>query len=111
MNNSKRTLTQRLIDAHNHFSDKPFIWFPFYFLKPKPYQRIGLRRIFIMTFFFSSYGIFFLYLKYLIFRESFDGYLQATVFVPIGFFLWFKLVTSRLWNLRAEGLKRERQQV
>jgi lipopolysaccharide export LptBFGC system permease protein LptF len=94
---------EKFVHYHNQLSDKNFIWFPFMFLKPRPEQQITQGRIIKMTFCFSVYGCLALFIRQLLNQQvNYTSYL----YIPVAFFLWFELVTSRLWNIRARSLSR-----
>lgn len=97
---------QRIVQIHNTLSDKDLIWFPFIGLKPKPHQTIGIGRILLMSLCFGSYGFLVWLIKSLLFSEaSFSLDWIVYLYFVGGFFIWFRFVTSFMWNIRAKQLR------
>jgi hypothetical protein len=97
----------KIVDGHNHLSDKNYIWFPFVFLRPLPTERITMRRILVMTLCFSIYGFIFLAIRQWLNKEfELEDWLKKSGMIVIVFFVWFNLVTARLWNYRSDKLNK-----
>ena len=104
-------MKNRIIEFHNRLSDKTFVWFPFQFLRPAQDHLITQARIILMTLCFGIYGLLALTIRYFFLDELiWSRFLQGAAYVFFGFFVWFQLVTSRLWNIRAKQLMLKRDQ-
>jgi hypothetical protein len=104
-------MLDRIAEVHNNLSDKNLIWWPFLFLKPDPAEPIDLTRIFKMAVCFGLYGHIVFLIKTLIQNGdlSFSSLILGQLYWTGGFFCWFLLVTSFLWNKRARRLLGEQQ--
>ena len=81
-----------IVHHHGRVSDTAVVWFPFVFLRPKPYQPITVSRLLIMAVCFGIYA----WGAALIFGQTEWG---PELFLG-AFALWFSVVTRPLWNLR-----------
>ena len=101
------TNIKKLIDLHNNLSDKRIIWFPFLFLRPEPKTFITQKRILIMTLFFGSYaGLAYIVRSYFNDTLNLQLALKSLFYGNLAFFIWFQVVTSTLWNIRARELNK-----
>ena len=100
-----------IAEVHNKLSDKKLIWWPFLFLKPRPDEAIELPRIFKMALCFGTYGHVVFLIKSLIQGGPFiyRDLILGQLYWVVGFYCWFLLVTSLMWNKRARRLRGEQQ--
>lgn len=101
-------LKNKIEEWHNKASDLDVIWFPFTFLKPKPAQLIDIKRLLVMAPLFGLYFNAGNQLRRYLFSKPvlLENVLWDQLYWTIGFFVWFNLVTARLWNIRARRLSK-----
>ena len=98
----------RLTLVHGRLSDLRAVWFPFFFLKPKSkIERITSVRRFFMTVCFSWYGACFWPVKQLLFSQPVDQreWIIFSLKTFAFFAIWFRLVTTPLWNRRVRMIE------
>ncbi len=98
----------KLTIIHGKLSDLKAVWFPFLFLKPKSQtERITSVRRFLMTLCFSWYGSCFWPVKQILLSQPVNQ-TEWIIFSLkcFGFFaIWFRFVTTPLWNRRARMIE------
>ncbi len=96
----------KFVDFHNNLSDKKFIWFPFYSLKPRADEVLTHGRIVVMTLCFSAYALLVYVLKGILWGKlELESVVSVSWKAFVVFFFWFEIVTSSLWNIRARKLQ------
>jgi len=93
---------------HNWASETRFVWFPFKILRPKKKEKISSARRTLMAVCFGVYYSVFIIGKRILFgkKASIRFVVLAVFFTIIVFFLWFSLITTPLWNRRAQRIKK-----
>ncbi len=97
----------KLVDLHNWFVDKEFLWWPFSFLKPEAHEKMTFARTTKMTLFFGG-ATFLLFLFLSIVNNTFvltEEFYRFVLFFSM-FGVWFNFITKPLWNIRAKKLKK-----
>jgi hypothetical protein len=104
--NQQKGWLDRLTDIHGRLSDLNAVWFPFLFLKPRPEQEISPLRRLAMTACFSWYAACFWPVKQILFSRPIEtqAWLAFSLKCVVFFSVWFRVVTSPLWNRRARQL-------
>lgn len=99
-------LAKRLEHWHNWASDTKFVWFPFYWMKPKIHDLLSVPRTTAMAILFSIYYNLWYLARNFAFGVAFDIEHAAwgQLFFFVFFFVWFNLLTRPLWNRRARKL-------
>lgn len=101
----------KLTILHGKISDQKAIWFPFMFLKPKSQtERIKPVKRLLMTFCFTWYAACFWPIKQILFQNPVDKneWIIFSLKCLAFFAVWFRLVTSPLWNRRAKMIEEGR---
>jgi hypothetical protein len=95
----------QLEDWANWASDQDIQWWPFGFLRPKPHERMGSRRVLALS---VLYGVFAGLVVNILARLGQDADGPRPWLFPfagtIGFFLVFRATFAWSWNRRAARL-------
>jgi hypothetical protein len=101
------SLIFQLERTHSRLADYSAIWFPFVFLRPAPHVSISFIHSLKMVLCFGTYFLIFYFFKKLVFANPFvwsHALMDGAIYGYVGFFVWFRLVTIPLWNMRARRL-------
>ena len=94
----------KLEDLANWASDQDTQWWPFAFLRPLPHERMGSRRVLLLS---ILYGIFAGLLMNVVARLGGTEGLRPWIFPlagTVGFFVMFRSTFALCWNRRAARL-------
>ncbi len=100
-----KELIDKVIFYHSKLSDLKSIWWPFWFLRPDPTQKLTFTRTFIMAVLFAiPFTLVIFAIKSFLAQELIWPYLVKRYVISFVVFLfWFNLVSRPLWNLRPEN--------
>lgn len=96
--NQRMSALKKLARLHFDLSQKKWIWFPFYFLKPKCDEFIEHKTVLKMSICFGAYFYLFYLLRNLAFHGSFVFEPDRLGIFVLAFMIWFETVTRPLWN-------------